>query len=423
MREVDRVARRILFVDHAAGMGGAEHSLLGLLEQLDRDRYRPILAAVDGPLADRAEALEVEVHRLALPRLRSSPLAALHLLRGSLALSALARRRQAALIHANVLRATLYAAAAARWAGRPLVWHVRDILPPSATTRWLCREAAAIIAISEAVRRSLPCPERARVIFNPVADPTGARSAGDASRPSRPADVQRAALDTEGGDAGALAARRAVLGLPPGRLVASVGRLRAWKGHHRFLAAAERVADAHPDVHFLIIGGRVMGQDRADLDYAGRLRRMTEAGPLAGRAHLLGQREDLASLWPELSLLVHAAEAEPFGRVVAEAQAAGLPVLGFDEGGLPEIVVSGQSGSLVPAGDLDALAAQLDALLADPERMRRMGRAGRLMASRFDPAVHARAVEAVYDSLLSGAAGAPARAFRAAPRRRGARRA
>lgn len=359
----------LLFVDHASGLGGAEHSLLALLAALDRSRFRPVLATVPGPLAEAARALDMPVATLRLDRLRGRRLWPLPLARGVLGLLALVRRERVALLHANVLRAALYTAPAARLARRPWVWHVRDILTDAPSTRRLCREAAAVVAISRAVAGALPCPERARVIFNPVAP--GAARLRD----------------------------RAALGLPAGPLVASVGRLRAWKGHGRFLEAAARVRD--PQARFLVLGGRVFREDETAPDLEGELRRQAERLGIAGRVTFTGQRGDLADIWPHLTLLVHCAEAEPFGRVVAEAQASGLPVVAFRDGGVPEIVADGATGLLVAPGDLDALAAAVDRLLADPELGRRLGAAGRERARRlFDPAAQTRAVEAVYAELL-----------------------
>ena len=383
-RSPARAPVTLLFVDHASALGGAEISLLGLLEHLDRQRFRPLLATVDGPLAEAAERLGVPVARLPLARLRRSPMAPWRWLRGSLALAALARRERVALVHANVLRAAAYAAPAALLAGRPLVWHVRDILATDLLVRLLCRRSAAVIAISRAVAAALPCAARSRVIYNPIALPEPAVLAPAASSPRSPIPP------------------RAALGLPEGQLVASVGRLRAWKGHHRFLAAAAKVASERPGARFLVIGGQLFGEDGAETDYPARLAHLARAPEIFGRTLLLGQRDDMAAIWPHLSLLVHAADAEPFGRVVAEAQAAGVPVLGFADGGLPEIVAQGESGRLVPVGDDAALARALAELLDDPPGLRRMGQAGRARAARFAPAAHARAVEAVYDSLLRG---------------------
>lgn len=374
----------ILFVDHAEGLGGAEISLLGLLEALDRSRFRPILAARPGPLAERAAAMGVDVRMLPLDRLKRSPSALLRLVRGSLVLAALARREDALLLHANVLRAAVYAQPAAALAGLPLVWHVRDILDPGPISRWLCARSAAVIAISQPVAAALSCKKKITVIHNPISAPP------DLVPRSRPE-----------------------LGLPEGGpLVASVGRLRPWKGHHRFIEAAARVAEVHSEARFAVIGGRVLGEDDEDRDYGARLVAQAAALGLADRIVFTGHREDLDAIWPQVDLLVHAGQAEPFGRVVAEAQRAGVAVVGFADGGLPEIVASGatldgqaeETGLLVPAGDVQSLAAAMIALLTAPERRARMGKKGRrLAAERFDPARHARAVEAVYDRLLARA--------------------
>lgn len=358
----------VLFVDHAAGMGGAEHSLLALLEHLDRSRVHPTLAAVPGPLADAARAAGVAVHVLPLPQLKGHATALWRLARGTLGLAAVIRRVRADVVHANVLRAAVYAAPAAALCHRPLVWHVRDILARDATTVRLCR-AAAVVAISHAVARELPCADRARVVYNPVA-----------VRPPRPRS-------------------RGDLGLPAeGTIVASIGRLRAWKGHAAFLDAAARVRNA--DARFVVVGGRLFGEDAADLDLLDRLRARAADLGIGERVTWLGHRDDVADLWPHVSLLVHTAVAEPFGRVAAEALVAGVPVVAFGDGGIPEIVDDGVSGVLAAPGDVAGVAAAVDRLLGDPGLRARMGSTGQAIAqARFDPTAHARAIEAVYDCL------------------------
>lgn len=369
-----KLPRTALFVDHASALGGAEISLLTLMAALDRDRWRPVLATVPGRLAEEAERLAIPVRLLPLARLRADgatrdPRALWRLARGAWSLGRLARAERADLLQANVLRAAVYTLPAARLSGRPWVWHVRDILGPSSTTRLLCREAAAVIAISRAVARALPCASRARVIPNPVAI-------------AAPRGLSRREL-----------------GLPAGRLVASIGRLRPWKGHHRFVEMAAQVRD--PDTHFLVIGGRDLGEDREDLAYGESLRRQADALGLGHRLSLLGDRADLAEIWPHLSVLVHAADAEPFGRVLAEAQLAGVPVVAFAGGGVAEVIEDGVSGVLTAGVDVQALAAAVSRLLEDRGLAERMGAAGEQLArERFDPAAHARAVERLFDSVV-----------------------
>jgi glycosyltransferase involved in cell wall biosynthesis len=92
------------------------------------------------------------------------------------------------------------------------------------------------------------------------------------------------------------------------------------------------------------------------------------------------------SLWPE-----------PFGLVGIEAFAAGRPVIASATGGIPEWLQDGVSGRLVPAGDVRALSSALSEMLADPERQRTMGEAGRAsVAERYTSAHHVAAVTEAY---------------------------
>ena len=92
---------------------------------------------------------------------------------------------------------------------------------------------------------------------------------------------------------------------------------------------------------------------------------------------------------------------EPFGLVYAEAMAMKLPVVALNSGGVPELIEHGVTGLLSEPGDRAALAANLLALLRDPDRCSRMGEAGRAtIENRFTPADLARGIQSVYQSML-----------------------
>jgi D-inositol-3-phosphate glycosyltransferase len=143
--------------------------------------------------------------------------------------------------------------------------------------------------------------------------------------------------------------------------------------------------------------------------------------------HFVGSLPDPWQALFALDVLVVPSWAEPFGRVAAEAQRAGTPVLAARAGGLVDVVHHGQDGLLFPARDPDALAEQLQSVLIDPELRARLASAGRVSAQRFDPAIHAAAMAEVLQgtrmSRRAGAVGsASARSFVIRPRRRTGRR-
>jgi len=377
-------AHPILFLDHAAALGGAEHSLLLLLRHLDRQRFRPLLACNPGPLARAANELGVPTLLIAMPRLRGNPLALVELLRGGLALALVVRRERIALVHSNVMRAGFYALPAARLTGRPLVWHVRDIHVPGQPggtwyPRLMCRMADRVIAISRAVAAVLPCTERATIIYNGV-------------------DLTRFAPHMHNLNAATI---RAELELPrAGSLVGILGRVWPWKGQSDFLRAAALVAPAHPTAHFAVIGDTLFAAER---DYLQDLRDLAHALGIAHRVTFTGHRQDVPRLLAALDLLVHCSQAEPFGRVLIEAMAMARPVVAYADGGVPEIVVNGATGRLVQPGDITALAQSIGELLAHPQQARALGAAGReRVVHQFDARQTARAIEQVYAEMLDG---------------------
>jgi glycosyltransferase involved in cell wall biosynthesis len=105
-----------------------------------------------------------------------------------------------------------------------------------------------------------------------------------------------------------------------------------------------------------------------------------------------GWIDDAAGLMAHLDVLVLPSYAEPFGTVLAEAMAAGTPVVATAVGGLGEVVTDGHDGALVPPGRPDALAAGVLRVLADRERL---GTAAAVSARRFDADAYARRVESL----------------------------
>jgi glycosyltransferase involved in cell wall biosynthesis len=140
-----------------------------------------------------------------------------------------------------------------------------------------------------------------------------------------------------------------------------------------------------PDVHWLIVGERTSGKQES-WDFEQLLHQIASRPPLVGHVHFLGNRNDMPQLFNECTLLVHAAQQEPLGRVLLEAAASGLPVVATDVGGTREIFPTHTDGAVVvPPGDARSMAKAIRDLLHDEPRRRSAAVAARQRAcATFD---------------------------------------
>lgn len=191
---------------------------------------------------------------------------------------------------------------------------------------------------------------------------------------------------------------RAELGLPPGaRLAAVVGRLMQRKGLDTFIQGLAQVAPHFPDLYGLIVGQ----PDFLEPDIETELRGLAREMSVPDRLCFTGFREDIPRLLLASDLLCFVpTQAEPFGRTVIEAMAAGLPVIAAATGALPDLVSDGETGLLIPPSDPAALAAALRRLLAAPDLATSMGRAGHQRAiEHFSIEQQATELAAIYAAL------------------------
>jgi glycosyltransferase involved in cell wall biosynthesis len=154
------------------------------------------------------------------------------------------------------------------------------------------------------------------------------------------------------------------LPIPAGALcVGTVAHLSPKKGYAELMAVARLVEDAH----FVVVGE---GRMRAELEEMAH-------GPLAGRLHLLGFRDDIPDLMRRFDVFCLPSRREPFGLVLLEAMAACCPIVAFADGGVPEVVIHGETGLLAPPRDSRALAQCLKQLQTDRVLRQAMGAAGK----------------------------------------------
>jgi glycosyltransferase involved in cell wall biosynthesis len=173
--------------------------------------------------------------------------------------------------------------------------------------------------------------------------------------------------------------------------IVCVANFRLEKGHDVLLRAFQLVLRDHPDAVLTLLGD---GKLRAQLQHE-----VADLG-ISGAVRFEGFVSDV---WPHLagaSVAVVPSLYEALGIAVIEAMAAGVPVVASDVGGIPELVIPGATGILVPPGNPVALAQELSALLHDAESRERMGRAARDAAKKLHISKMVEAYFDLYERLL-----------------------
>jgi glycosyltransferase involved in cell wall biosynthesis len=368
---------RILFIEHAVGIGGGQLGVLDLLKELDTGRFEPVVTCVaEGELARRFRSLGVQVEILDIRRvLRRNPVHTLARMRD---LSRLIQSHGVDLIHVNAMKALLFCGLIARLHGVPVIWHChvpsdfRGLFDPAGSAI-----ARTIIANSESVMGrfsgSWIARGKARLMYEAI-DFSGLQ-------PDRSGVKVRRELGIE----------------DHATVIGTVGRLVEEKGIEYALAAMPGIIDGKPDTALLIVGEGV----GPDCQYSRRLKAMASDLGISRHVRFAGFRSDVGECFGAMDIVLMPSLREGFGRTVAEAMAMGKPVIASRVGGIPEIIDDGTTGILVPPEDSMSIAAAVRALTEDPERALRMGKAGRLsVLRRFDVKILARTVEGIYSDIL-----------------------
>ncbi|MBW2734174.1 MAG: glycosyltransferase [Deltaproteobacteria bacterium] len=335
---------RVAHVMASYEMGGGEMVALRLARQQKKDGW-PVMAlglSATGPLRARFAEAEIPAEVVAKGDAFDGSLfvrLALHFW-----------RRRVELVHTHNPQALIYAAPAARLVGAKVVHTKHGEAMDLGRRMWLRRGAArfvhAFVSVSERTesfaREQKEAPlARLAVIDNGV-------------------DIERYAPTKE-----RRAQARKRLGFAEGvPVVGSVGRLQEVKDHALLLRAVARCPNA---TQLVLVGD---GPER------GPLTELAEALGIAPRVHLLGHRDDVEDLYPAFDLFAMSSRTEGLPLVMVEAMASEVAVVSTAVGGIPAVLGEGV-GELVPAGDEEALANTLQALLADVVRRKRLALAGR----------------------------------------------
>jgi glycosyltransferase involved in cell wall biosynthesis len=174
-------------------------------------------------------------------------------------------------------------------------------------------------------------------------------------------------------------------------LAGLVGNVTLRKGIHVAVAAMPRILASVPQARLAVVGHLRYA------DYVRQVQATAERLGVASRIFWLGYRDDVQELLPALDVYIQPSLVEPLGLGILEAMAAELPVVASRVGGIPEIVVPGQTGILVPPADSEALADGVIGLLGNAVQRGAMGRAGRQrVLEEFSPNSQMARIESVF---------------------------
>lgn len=373
---------RILHVITRLVVGGAQENTLLSVRGLQKLGHRVELAAgpETGPEGLLRVPEDIPFHRIPSLVREIRPAADVRALWDLYRLM----RRGYDVVHTHTSKAGVLGRIAARWAGVPLVVHtphghvyhgyggrlrscffvwVERLLAP-----W----ADSLVALTESerqehLRNRVGTPEQWHVI------PSGV----EVERYQQPTPL-----------------RRADVGVPEHVfLMGCVARLVPVKGIEDAIEAVARLVDLNPPVHLILVGD---GPQRKALV------ELAQARGVGDRVHFLGLRRDVPAILPLLDLFVLPSRNEGMGRVIVEAQAAGVPVVATRVGGIPDLVGEERTGRLVPPATPAALAAAVRSLHGDRETFLRMKDAtqGRVVGH-----FSAEAMVAALDRLYRGPGG------------------
>ncbi len=379
----------VLYIDHVGFIGGAEISLINMVKLLQScHQVHPLVILPEsGLLKDTFD--EIGFETIIVPMvpldLTRNPFTLIRYLYNLFhfinQVRQIIKENNIDLIHANSIKSGILVGLAAWLTRKPLVWHIRDFYSQGRIRTliriWAKMFATHIIVISNRVATMFDQILNISVVYN---------------------GVDLAAFEPELLNNGHVALRNELALEKDVLVVGTIGQLSKWKRQHLFLLAAEKILFEYPHVHFVIVGDNYERQDDA---YKNELYNLAQERLPDSAFTFLGWREDIVAVFGMMDMMVHLAKEEPFGRVVVEAMAAEIPVIGANSGGLPEIIKNGETGFLVE-DDVHIVVDTAVRLLENETLRKKMGKAASLRAeTHFSVYSNAQKVFQIYQQIAA----------------------
>ncbi|MCK4402005.1 glycosyltransferase [bacterium] len=363
---------KILYLSSSVNLWGARRSLLDILTHLDKKTFSPIVVCSSkGHLTEKLDEIKIP-YRIIRMRLWRKGKYFPWIPYTVMCLAKLIKEKRISLVHSNSHSDAPYGILACRFRKIPVISHIRDIIQPDKTGKYLLKHADRVIAVSNAAAgafKDIKDRNKKLLVINNSLDIDEFKATGDI----------RKELNISRDDM--------VIGI--------VGQISKLKGHDVFLKAASIILKKNKNVKFLITG-----EVRREKDQ-GLCEALINRLDLSGNVIFTGFRNDVANVMSAIDILAFPTLKESFGRSAIEAMALAKPVVASNVGGVPEIVSDGKSGILVSPGDAEELANGLLELINNNKKREDMGKEGlRVVREKFDIRDMINRIENVYKDLL-----------------------
>jgi len=368
----------ILFLNKISQLGGAEISLLNLVQDIQKYGYRPVVVLGSyGPLCKRLKKLNIKIYiyPLDFPHLKNP----IPFLKSLLFLYHIIKTEKVQLIHSNTLWDNQYGVMAAKLVGIPHILHVRGFSEQKASWKSFYNMGSIAICNSKNTKRKFlkysKFRKRTEMVYNAV----------DTERFKPNLKSRQKARQNYG-----FKEVDFIMGM--------AGRLAEEKGQLFCLKTLLPILKKNSNCKVLIAGDAKI---HPDTKYPGEILSFIRHNHLDGCVIMTGFVEDMNGFYNAIDLFLLPSFREPFGRVLIEAMATEKPVIASRVGGVPEVVDNEINGFLVNPHDADSWCECIDKLINDKSLRVQLGKAGRRkVLEKFTLGNITSKIVSMYDELL-----------------------
>ena len=359
----------ILYLSHCgSSIGGGEKQLAYLVTHIDRERYQPLVVCPDdGVFVEHLRRANIPTVVLGLPPWRKVKSLIVRY-RAAEKLATLAKRHKTKLVHTSDSWLNPYVLHIRKQLEIPVISHVRTLLTPAQIRKYKFNRMDKVIAISKESKTALIQAGTDARTIDLISNCVDLEAFRPMPRPVRSTEY----------------------------VVGMVGRIEPFKRQKEFIEIAAAVVSQNKDVRFHIIGAALdTPEHRA---YKQEVHQWVTKYQIQEFVHFSGHRTDMPKAIQELDLLVTLSA----GSVIAEAMAAGKPVIGTPIGSTTDMIIDGVTGYIMPLHPIEAIASKILEFATDPDLNIHIGQQARRAAEEaFSIEGHVEKIQDVYEKLLN----------------------